>query len=66
MAVHSLNGVTVGNFVLQAGETKYVRTSPSMGLMIGRIIVELETPEKAKAELPSPSFTGNETKSAAK
>lgn len=46
------------SFTLAAGETKYVRTSPSFGVMVGRIVVELETPDKAKAELPSLSFTG--------
>lgn len=46
------------SFVLQGGETKYLRTSPSFGLVVGRIVVELETPEKAKAELPSLSYTG--------
>ena len=56
----------VATFVLQAGETKYLRTSPSLGLLVGRIVVELETPEKAKAELPSLSYTGAESKTAAK
>lgn len=46
------------SFSLAAGETKYLRTSPSIGLLVGRIVVELETPEKAKAELPSLSYTG--------
>ena len=46
------------SFVLAPGETKYLRTSPSMGVMVGRIVVELETAEKAKAELPSLSYTG--------
>jgi hypothetical protein len=49
-------------FALQAGETKYVRSSPSMGLMVGRIVLELETPEKAKAELVGLSYTGGGTK----
>lgn len=48
-------------FVLEAGETKYIRTSPSMGLMVGRINLELETAEKAKAELADLSFTGAQT-----
>ncbi len=48
----------VATFSLQAGETKYLRTSPSFGIIVGRIVVELETPEKAKAELPSLSYTG--------
>ncbi|PLP97244.1 DUF2846 domain-containing protein [Cupriavidus pauculus] len=48
------------SFVLDAGETKYVRSSPSMGLMVGRVVLELETPEKAKEELSSLSYTGNQ------
>jgi hypothetical protein len=47
------------SFVLNAGETKYVRTSPSFGIVVGRIVVELETPEKATAELPSLGYTGD-------
>jgi len=48
------------SFVLQSGETKYLRTSPSFGIIVGRIVVELESPEKAKAELLSLSYTGGE------
>ncbi|WP_024973066.1 DUF2846 domain-containing protein [Ralstonia pickettii] len=48
------------SFALDAGETKYVRTSPSLGLIVGRVVPELETPEKAQAELPSLSFAPNE------
>ncbi|WP_020423845.1 MULTISPECIES: DUF2846 domain-containing protein [Cupriavidus] len=47
------------SFGLDAGETKYVRSSPSFGLVVGRIVLELETPEKAKEDLPSLSYTGN-------
>jgi len=54
------------SFVLDAGETKYVRSSPSLGLMVGRVVLELETPEKAKEELSSLSFTGTPVKTAAK
>lgn len=53
-------------FVLQPGEIKYLRTSPSIGLLVGRIVVELDAPEKAKAELPSLSYTGADIKSAAR
>jgi len=45
------------SFTLEAGETKYLRSSVSMGLLVGRVIVEIETPEKAKAELPGLSLT---------
>lgn len=54
----------VVTFALAAGETKYIRTSPSMGLVVGRIVLELETPEKALAELPGLSYTGAEKLSA--
>jgi len=54
------------SFVLDAGETKYVRSSPSLGLMVGRVVLELETPEKAKEELSSLSYTGTPVKTAAK
>jgi hypothetical protein len=46
------------SFVLDAGETKYLRTSPAFGLLVGRVVIDLETPEKARAELPSLSYTG--------
>jgi hypothetical protein len=46
------------SFTLAPNEIKYLRTSPSMGLMVGRIVVELESPDKAKAELQSLSYTG--------
>jgi len=54
------------SFVLDAGETKYVRSSPSLGLLAGRVVLELETPDKAKEELPSLSYTGTPIKTAAK
>ncbi|MFP3754401.1 DUF2846 domain-containing protein [Cupriavidus sp. SIMBA_020] len=54
------------SFVLDSGETKYVRSSPSMGLMVGRVVLELETPEKAKEDLASLSYTGDQVKTAAK
>lgn len=54
------------SFALDAGETKYVRTSVSMGLMVGRVIPTLETPEKAQEELPSLSFAPNEPVAAKK
>ena len=54
------------SFVLDSGETKYVRSSPSMGLMVGRVVLELKTPEKAKEDLSSLSYTGDQVKTAAK
>ena len=63
-AATSTETENAASFALSAGETKYLRTSPSMGLLVGRIVVELETPEKAKAELASLSYTGDDKLSA--
>ncbi|GAB3771405.1 hypothetical protein GCM10028796_40090 [Ramlibacter monticola] len=46
------------SFVTQPGETKYIRSFVSFGLMVGRVNLEPETPEKAKADLATLSFTG--------
>lgn len=46
------------SFTLQPGETKYIRSSISFGVLVGRVILEPETPEKAQAELGSLSYTG--------
>jgi hypothetical protein len=46
------------SFRLDAGETKYVRGSPSMGLLVGRVVLELEDPAKARDELKDLSYTG--------
>ena len=46
------------SFTLDAGETKYVRTSPSFGLVVGRIVLTLEPADKALKDLSSLSDTG--------
>lgn len=46
------------SFTLAAGETKYLKTSPSFGVVVGRIVITIEAPEKARAELASLSYTG--------
>ncbi|WP_423199811.1 hypothetical protein [Cupriavidus sp. H19C3] len=43
-----------------------MRSPPSLGLMVGRVVLELETPEKAKEELFSLSYTGTAIKTAGK
>lgn len=43
-------------FTLDAGETKYVRTSPSFGVLVGRIVLQLEEPAKAKTEIQTLSY----------
>lgn len=49
------------SFSLNAGETKYVRTAVSFGLLAGGITPTLEATELASKELPSLSFTGEAT-----
>jgi hypothetical protein len=44
------------SFTLDAGETKYVRTSPSMGVLVGRVVLQLEEPAKAQAEVEKLSY----------
>ena len=46
------------SFTLDAGETKYVRTSPSFGVLVGRIIVSIEDPVKAKNEIDTLAYIG--------
>jgi hypothetical protein len=46
------------SFTLDVGETKYIRTSPSFGLLVGRIVLDLETPQTAQTEIEKLSFTG--------
>ncbi len=48
----------VVTFVLEPGESKFVRSSISMGLVVGRVVLELEAPEKARTELASLAYTG--------
>ena len=43
---------------LEAGETKYVRMSPSFGLVTGSIVLDMEPAEKARPELASLANTG--------
>lgn len=58
VAAASTETEKTASFTLQAGETKYIRSSVSMGALVGRVILEPETPEKARAELGSLSYTG--------
>lgn len=45
-------------FALRAGDTKYVRTSLSMGLLVGRITPTLDDPETAPQEIEQLKYTG--------
>lgn len=44
------------SFTLDAGETKYIRTSPTFGVLVGRIVLQLEDPAKAQAEIEKLSY----------
>ncbi len=46
------------SFALEAGETKYVKTSISMGFLVGHPNFELVDAAEAEAELESCAFTG--------
>jgi len=46
------------NFVLERGETKYVRTKAQFEGKVGRVALELVSAEEARSDLPSLSFTG--------
>ncbi|KQV53689.1 MULTISPECIES: DUF2846 domain-containing protein [unclassified Duganella] len=46
------------NFVLEPGETKYVRTKAQFEEKVGRVVLELVGAEEARRELPSLNFTG--------
>ena len=46
-------------FALATGETKYLRTTPTFGLLVGHIAVEVEDPQKAMAEIQTLSLTGS-------
>lgn len=52
-------------FALDAGETKYLRTSPSFGLLVGGVVLQLEEPKTAKAEIQTLSLSGRSTARAA-
>ena len=46
------------SFVLAPGEIKYVRTSVSMGLMVGHVVPTLVGKDEATKELATLSYTG--------
>lgn len=46
------------SFVLAPGETKYVRTEPSLGLLVGHVTPTLVATDEAKAEMAALSYTG--------
>lgn len=49
-------------FVLATGETKYVQTKISFGVMVGRVAPVLVSAEAANAELPDLGYTGGPKK----
>jgi len=59
VAATSTETEKTGSFALEAGETKYVRTAPAFGLLVGRIVVSVEDPATAKAEIDKLAYTGS-------
>jgi hypothetical protein len=53
-------------FTLHAGDTKYVRTSVSMGLLAGHVTPTLEDAEAAEQEVETLKYTGTPISTAAK
>lgn len=45
-------------FVLERGQTRYVQTSVSIGVLVGRINPELVAPDVAKKEIENLHYTG--------
>ncbi|HEY8252760.1 MAG TPA: DUF2846 domain-containing protein [Burkholderiales bacterium] len=46
------------SFTLSAGETKYIKSTVSMGALVGRVNLELVSPNDAKAEITELHYTG--------
>ncbi|SFF55193.1 Protein of unknown function [Duganella sp. CF458] len=46
------------SFVLEAGETRYVRTKAQFEEKVGRVVLESVSAEEARRELPALNFTG--------
>jgi hypothetical protein len=46
------------SFVTDKGETKYVRTKVSMGVLVGHVVPELVSADEAQKELSSLSYIG--------
>jgi hypothetical protein len=53
-------------FTLRAGDTKYVRTTVSMGFLVGHITPTLDDPETAPQEIEQLKYTGTPMTTAAK
>ena len=45
-------------FTLEAGEIKYIRLTPTFGVLVGRIVPELVSAEEAKKALPELTVIG--------
>ncbi len=46
------------SFSLDAGETKYIRSFPTIGILVGRVNFELVNADEAQKELETLSYTG--------
>ena len=54
------------SFKLDAGETKYVKTSVGFGLLVGRIIPSIESPDEALKNLEDLHYVAAQTTAAQK
>ena len=45
-------------FQLDAGETKYIKMTPQFGVVVGRVVLSVESPQTARTELSSLSYVG--------
>lgn len=54
------------SFKLEAGETKYVKTSVGLGLLVGRIVPTLESADEANKSLDGLHYIGAPTTAASK
>jgi hypothetical protein len=54
------------SFKLDAGETKYVKTSVGFGLLVGRIVPTLESSDEATKSIEDLHYTGTPTTAASK
>ncbi len=54
------------SFKLDAGETKYVRTSVGFGLLVGRIVPTLESADEATQSIEDLHYTGTPVTAASK
>ena len=56
------SGVTSASSITDAGESKYIKMSPQLGVVVGRIVMSVESAQTARTELASMSYVGTPRK----